>query len=210
MGCLDQFAGAIGAGNVQAGRVSETTGTVLATVRCTDNLATDCNTGIFQGPSFAAGMYYQMVFSDISAGLLERYCNGLPDRPGFAELDDLAAAVPAGAEGLRLNTDVARHFAREMFLNRSEIHHRGHEVRAILEAVAHELRRQVALLCGADWPHVVKAAGGGANSRLWLQIKSEVLGCPVERVDCPEPTSLGAAMLALGRIEPPALMVGTI
>ena len=36
VGCLDQYAGAIGVGNVEPGMISETTGTVLATVRCAD------------------------------------------------------------------------------------------------------------------------------------------------------------------------------
>ena len=39
VGCLDQYAGAIGVGNVEPGMISETTGTVLATVRCTDRPA---------------------------------------------------------------------------------------------------------------------------------------------------------------------------
>jgi xylulokinase len=200
MGCLDQYAGAIGAGNTQSGGVSETTGTVLATVHCTDSWSDAHRPGVFRGPSFAEGMYYEMVFSELSAGVLERYRNALPDRPSFAELDMMASAVPAGAEGLRLQQDAARRSAEDMFLNRTAKHHRGHEVRTILEAVACELNRQVKLLCGEYKPAVVRAAGGGANSKLWLKIKSDTLDCPVQAVDCPEPTSLGAAMLALGRI----------
>jgi xylulokinase len=201
MGCLDQYSGAIGAGNVEPGGVSETTGTVLATIRCTARRSTECRPGVFQGPSFAEGIYYEMAFSELSAGLLERYRNALPDRPSFAELDAWASAVPAGAEGLRLSPDAARKTGGEMFVNRAPFHTRGHEVRAMLEAVAQELRRQVALLCGDAWPSIVRAAGGGANSKLWLAIKSDVLGCPVQAVECAEPTSLGAAMLALGRID---------
>jgi sugar (pentulose or hexulose) kinase len=88
----------------------------------------------------------------------------------------------------------------KMFLNRTSKHQRGHEVRAILEAVACELNRQVTLLCQGR-PKVIYAAGGGARSRLWLRIKSDTLGCVVQPVACSEPTSLGAALLALGRID---------
>jgi len=144
-------------------------------------------------------MYYDMVFSSLSAGVLERYRNGRPDRPSFAELDKLAAAAPAGAEGLQLRSLAALSRGDDMFTNRSAIHHCGHEVRAILEAVAAELARQVILLCGANRPRVLRAAGGGARSKLWLQIMRDVVGCPVEPVDCSEPTSLGAAKLALGQ-----------
>jgi sugar (pentulose or hexulose) kinase len=199
MGCLDQYAGAIGAENVACGGISATIGTVLATVHCTGTPSVRLRPLVFQGPSFAEGVYYEMVFSELSAGVLERYRNGLPDRPAFEELDDMAAAVPAGAEGLRLSPDAALRKSGEMFMNRSAIHHRGHEVRAILEAVAAELRRQAMLLCGERRPQSLRAAGGGANSKLWLRIMSDVLGCQVESVDCPEPTSLGAAKLALGQ-----------
>ncbi len=200
MGCLDQYAGAIGAGNFDPGGVSETTGTVLATVHCTDKWSESSSAGVFRGPSFAEGIYYEMVFSELSAGLLERYRCSLPDRPTFAELDTLAANVPAGAEGLRLYANAAQRPIEEIFLNKRPKHHRGHEVRAILEAVACELNRQVDLLCPDGRPPVIHAAGGGATSPLWLSIKSDILRCPVQPVTCPEPTSLGAAMLALGRV----------
>jgi xylulokinase len=197
MGCLDQYAGAIGAGNNEPGGVSETTGTVLATIRCASKFFSHPAAGVFQGPAFKIGTYYQMVFSTISAGILERYRDRLNDRVTFSELDELAAAVPFGAEGLRLRPDAATAISDDLFVGRRKAHHRGHEVRAILEGVAYELRRQVSALCGKEWPDRIKAAGGAARSKLWLKIKSQILGCSVESVDCLEPTSLGAARLAL-------------
>jgi xylulokinase len=196
MGCLDQYAGAIGADNVLPGRVSETTGTVLATVRRANKFSANAPAGVYQGPASKPGDYYQMVFSSISAGLLERYRNQLPDRPTFAELDALAARVPAGAEGLLLHPLAANLPVSEMFVGRTPVHQRGHDVRAIMEGVALELRKQVTILCGPSWPASIPAAGGAARSKLWLQIKRDVLGCQVEAVHCPEPTSLGAAQLA--------------
>lgn len=198
MGCLDQYAGAIGADNTEPGRVSETTGTVLATIRLAREFWSSAHPGVFQGPGFAQGTFYQMIFSSLSAGVLEKYRNSLPDRPTFAELDELAAAVPFGAEGLELHPDATNLAAAEMFIHRTENHHRGHEVRAIMEAVAYELRRHVVGLCGCEWPSSLRAAGGAARSQLWLQIKSQILGLPVEGVNCSEPTSLGAARLAHG------------
>lgn len=195
MGCLDQYAGAIGAGNIEPGGVTETTGTVLATVRCARGFSTNVSTGVFQGPAFAPGIYYQMVFSSVSAGLLEKYRDQLPDHPTFTELDELAEQVPAGAGGLQLHPDALQRDATEMFIGRDMSHHRGHEVRAIMEAVAFELLSQVTTLCGPDWPSSVRAAGGAARSKLWLKIKSQTLGCPVLAVNCPETTSLGAFRL---------------
>lgn len=196
MGCLDQYAGAIGAGITSAGGVCETTGTVLATVRCTQHFETQPAAGVFQGPAFKPGLYYQMVFSSVSAGILERYRNGLPDRPTFATLDRLAADVSRGANGLQVNRGAIESGVGEMFSGRTTEHGRGDEVRAILETVAWELKGQVTALCGDDWPPSIRSGGGAARSQLWLDIKREIVGCDFERVDSPEPTSLGAARLA--------------
>ena len=49
---------------------------------------------------------------------------------------------------------------------------------------------------GGALPTEVRSAGGAARSPLWLQIKADVLGVPFRATQCPEPTSLGAAILA--------------
>lgn len=196
IGCLDQFAGAIGAGVANPGEVCETTGTVLATVRRFSEFSPTSPPGVFQGPAREPGSYYQMVFSSISAELLEAYRNRQPDRPTYAQLDELAAQVADGANGLKLDPNATTMPSPDLFTGRAALHHRGHEVRAIMEGVAWELRRQLTTLCGEQWPTVVRANGGAARSTVWLAIKSRILGCPVEAVDCEEPTCLGAAKLA--------------
>ena len=42
----------------------------------------------------------------------------------------------------------------------------------------------------------IRSLGGAARSDLWLQMKADMLGIPVERPACPDAGSLGAAMLA--------------
>lgn len=69
--------------------------------------------------------------------------------------------------------------------------------RAVLEAVAFEMRYNLERLgryCAA--PSVLRAVGGGARSRLWLQIKSDVLGCEIATVGLEEAGTAGAAILA--------------
>ncbi len=196
VGCLDQFAGAIGAGNIEPGGVSETTGTVLATVRCAGAFATSAPPGVFQGPAFDPGVYYQMIFGSTAANLLELFRNQLPDRPAFESLDRLASAVPPGAEGLRLRAEPRPSGIEGLFTGRTDRHTIGHQARAIMEGVAHALAEQLDPLCGPQRPAEVRSCGGAARSDLWLQIKADVLGIPTVAIDCPEPTSLGAAMLA--------------
>ncbi len=196
VGCLDQFGSAMGAGNVAPGSVSETTGTVLATVRCDKFFNPNPKSAIFQGPGFQQGHYYQLTFGELSAGILERYRNAKAPETTFAQLDKLAAGVPRGADGLRLRMDAFQRPVDQFFEGRTERHTRGHEVRAILEAVSGELCRQVRTLTDNVLPARVVAGGGAARSELWLRIKTEALGCPVVAADCQETASRGAALLA--------------
>jgi xylulokinase len=200
VGCLDQYAGAIGAGNIVPGGVSETTGTVLATVRCADCFDASLPSGVFQGPGFAADIVYQMVFGDCSANLLEAYRNSLPDRPSFDDLVRTAAEVTPDAEGLHVDRRAMGPSGMPLFHGRNDRHGRGHEVRAILEAVAVALAEQVDELCAGRRPVEIRSLGGAARSEFWRQVKADVLGCSVVATACPEPTSLGAAILAAAAI----------
>ncbi len=195
MGALDQYAGAIGVGNVAPGGLSETTGTVLAVVHCAPGYA-DCPVPFFQGPAWAADRVYRMSFGSVSANLLEWYRNGLPDRPSYAALDALAAAAPVGATGLALREDALVRPVADGFVGWDARHGRGDAVQCILETVARALADHVRTLCGAALPAEIRCAGGGARSDVWLQIKADVTGIPMTALTCPEPTSLGAAMLA--------------
>lgn len=197
VGCLDQYAGAIGAGNVTPGHVSETTGTVLATVRCAGAFdASLAETGVYQGPSHARNSYYQMVFTERSANLLESFRASLSPAPAYEDLLAEAARVVPGAGGLRVRAGADASRPETFFPPGGEPPSKGHAVRAILEHVALELRRQVEQLCGGKMPAEIRSVGGAARSELWLQIKADVLGVPVVATTCPEPTCLGGAMLA--------------
>ena len=196
VGCLDQYAGAIGAGNVVQGLVSETTGTVLATVSFARERGSDLGPSIFQGPSFCPGGYYRMTFGDLSANYLEWYRGLLPDRPDFQSLTAAAREVPPGADGVRIDSSRPPARPEDVFRGSTGQPTRGQAVRAILEAVAVALRDQVqAIACGTAATEI-RSAGGAARSELWLEIKADVLGVPVRPMQCPEPTSLGAAILA--------------
>ncbi len=196
VGCLDQYAGAIGAGNIAVGGVSETTGTVLAAVRCASDIDAKADPGEYQGPSFAPGSFYRMSFGSTSANLLEWYRSQLPDRPDFEALGAAAAQIKPGAEGLKVKVRADLGTLETGFIGMNATHGRGHAVRAIMETVAFALRDHIATLCADAPPALIRSSGGAARSDLWLQIKADVLNVPFVATTCPEPTSLGAALLA--------------
>jgi xylulokinase len=195
LGCLDQYAGAIGTGTVTPGDVCETTGTVLAVVRCSDELLPSPlpRADVFQGPSFQRGLYFQMCFSNTSANLLAWYRSTLSDAPSFEELSRQAASArraaaiqpPRDGEPLEASFRLVR-----------PDHTRGEVVRGIMELIAAALADQLNALGGSTVPSRVRSAGGAARSDEWLAIKSHRLRTRVEPTACPEPTCLGAAVLA--------------
>jgi len=201
VGCLDQYAGAIGSGVVTPASLCETTGTVLATVRCSRQFNRVPPSQVFQGPSYDPGLYFQMVFGSMSANLLEAYRQTLTPTPSYAELDALAQAVEPGADGLQLAASAVPEKPHDLFTGQRSRHTAGHCVRAILEGVAMALRKQVQQLYGsAEFPECIRCAGGAARSRLWRTIKAAVLGRPMVAGNCSEPTSLGAAILAAAAV----------
>jgi xylulokinase len=69
--------------------------------------------------------------------------------------------------------------------------------KAILEGLTYELRMNLDLLkAGGVRIDVIRAIGGGARSKLWLQLKADITGIPVVTPLVTEAAALGAALLA--------------
>jgi FGGY-family pentulose kinase len=122
----------------------------------------------------------------------------------FQVLDEQAAAVPAGAEGLVVRDDwqgnrspYKNPQARGAIAGLSLAHGPGHILRAIYEATACGTRH---ILEDAS-AHGLKVeriflGGGGAKSALWLQIHADILNKPVRLARESEACALGSAMAA--------------
>jgi xylulokinase len=67
---------------------------------------------------------------------------------------------------------------------------------AVLEGVAFAMRAKIDILRSAGGIDRVVVSGGGAASRVWNQVKANVLGMPIEAVSGLDAAELGAAMLA--------------
>jgi xylulokinase len=197
-GCNDQLAGAIGAGNVRPGVVSETTGTALAVVATTDERIEGGD--FFVGRHAAEGAWYAMPYASVSAIVLTWF----RDLCGAADWDELLRGVeqvPPGCGGLT----VLPHFsgtpddpdARGAILGLTLGHGRAEIARSIMESCACLLRELLQPVVESGLSvESIRSLGGAARSDLWLQIKADMLRTPVERPACPEAASLGAAMLA--------------
>ncbi|MBA3776571.1 MAG: hypothetical protein H0X11_09050 [Betaproteobacteria bacterium] len=195
-GTLDQYAGAIGTGAVRPGDVCQTTGTVLAAVRCSDRL--ENRPEIFQGPSFDPNRFFQMAFSSTSANLLDWYRSRLPGAPSYDELTRWAFEAPESDLVIEPYADCGS--LDESFRHVRSEHTPGQVVRAVMQRVAQSLAEQIDALSEWGRPIEIRSAGGAARNDLWLQIKADTLGVPFVALESEEPTSLGAAMLAASAV----------
>lgn len=74
---------------------------------------------------------------------------------------------------------------------------RGDLIRALLEGVNYEMRLNLELLKEAGITvREIRAIGGGAKSRFWLQLKANMFGVPVVSLQVSEAACFGAALLA--------------
>jgi xylulokinase len=139
-----------------------------------------------------------------AAGSLRWFRDAFAPGAGYDELTAEAARSAPGAEGLVFlpylqgeRTPHADAGARGAFTGLSVRHDRGALVRSVLEGVAYGLRDSLELLreLGVR-PRAGRASGGGARSRLWLEIVASVLGLPLEVTAVEEGSAYGAALLA--------------
>lgn len=119
-------------------------------------------------------------------------------------LDEKAAAVPPGSEGLVVldywqgnRTPLRDPLARGTILGLSLRHETGHLFRAIYEGTAYGTRHILQdLACAGYRPTSISACGGGTRSSLWLQIHADVCQLPICLTAVPDATVLGTAICA--------------
>ena len=203
-GSMDQMAGALGAGNTEPGVITESTGTALAVVATVDTPVYDPQRRVPVAPHCVPERFVLYPYAQTSGIVLKWFRDTFAGKEGYGELLKLAARISPGAEGLLALPHFTGTFcpdfnpqARGAFVGISFKHQRAHFVRALVESVAFMLRENVDLLKGLSIPvREVRSLGGAAKSDLWLQIKADVLGVPVEVPQCSEAASLGAMVLA--------------
>jgi gluconokinase len=124
------------------------------------------------------------------------------------ELLELAAAVPAGSEGLimlpYLLSERAPHWdtvARGAYIGLRHFHGRGHLIRAAIEGVCQQLALVLASMRDAGHEvREIRATGGFARSEVWRQMLSDVLGMPIGFPAAAEGSALGAALLGMNAL----------
>ncbi|MHB1275602.1 MAG: FGGY-family carbohydrate kinase, partial [Candidatus Humimicrobiaceae bacterium] len=211
-GCGDVTAGFIGAGIIKPGQMADISGTANILGISVSEFKYDRNVACMKSP--VQNSYYFM--SNVMGGrtlkwFAEEFFSQKKEellKTGndiYGYLDDKAKRIPPGSDGLVALIDLQGRFfppdpsMRGLFVGHTWSHTRLHFYRSILEAVAYDhyfTRKIVKTLFPELDLNSVVAVGSGAKSKMWLQIKADVLQIPFYRLGRSDLSTLGAAIIA--------------
>ena len=210
----DQSCGALGAGVREEGVAMEATGTV------------DCIASIFREPYLNKRMlennfacyphvvpqfYITLVFNFTGGSLLKWFRDTLgkeekekakkTGKDVYSILIDKATSLPSPlyllphftATGTPYMDPNSSGAILVLSLNTSK----AELIKAVLEGISFEMKYNLSLLEETGIPvYELRAIGGGAKSRKWLQLKADLYGKKMVSLKVSEAPSLGAAILA--------------
>jgi xylulokinase len=207
VGTNDQYAGALGAGNVDPGCGSLALGTALAlVVTSPKRREVPGDEGVSPHPAATADaeLFALLAYAKTSGVVVRWFRDQIAPELSYDQLFDEIASVPIGADGV----SCIPHFSgtgtpdfnpevRGAFVGLTLSHTRAHLARALAESLAFTVRQNIELLGEVVEINEVRAIGGGARSDVWLQMIADVTGVPIARPQERESACLGAAVLAM-------------
>ncbi len=219
-GAGDTAANALGAGIVETGMVFDVAGTAAVLASCTNEFVADAKNralltmrsvipGLWNPLAYIAGgglalRWFRDQFYNASRGQAQTVPTG-DYEDIYRQMIEMAAQVEPGSDGLFFSPHLGGRICpaspemRGAWIGVSWSHTQAHFFRALLESVAYEyayyLRILRELLPSLELIQA-RAAGGGARSPIWNQIKADVLGVPYQRLKGNEFGAWGAAMIA--------------
>jgi xylulokinase len=205
----DQPCGVVGAGVVKPKMLGINGGTSCTVEMYSKSLPLNDNMNYFIEISPQGDYYPENSVSSGGAALMRWLRQNVPSidhaKDSWHDFYKLALEVPAGNWGMMLVPylsgvhapywDVA---ARGVLFGLTMDHTHAHFVRAVIEGLAFEIRRHKRLMEEGTGKTVneVRMYGGSANSDVWNQIFSDILGVQVATTETVETTALGAAICA--------------
>jgi len=214
-GAGDQPACGLGSGVYKEGIVSATIGTSGVVYAAANKPIPDVNqaaalsfchsvpdTWCLFGCTLAAGGSFKWLRDTFFAD--QRDAMKKEGKDVYSLMTNLASNANVGSEGLvflpYLNgerTPYPDPYAKGVFLGLSYRHGLNEVSRSVMEGVTFSLRDTIELLRDANVSvSEVRASGGGAKSKLWLQMQADIYDASIVTTNVSETGCVGAAMLA--------------
>src|SRR5260221_2593725 len=203
-GAGDQPAGGVGSGIVGRGQTSLAVGTSGVAFTSNDRYQPEPEGRLHTFCHAVPGNWFSMGVMLSAAGGLRWLHDELAPDTSYDDLNQKAAAVPPGSLGLLFapyltgeRNPYADPYARGAFVGLTLRHGLPHMVRAVMEGVAFGMRDNVELLRAQGVrPPSAAVSGGAANSPVWRQLMTDIMGIPLYTVNTTEGAAFGAAILA--------------
>jgi xylulokinase len=206
-GAGDCAAGAIGNGIVNEGLVSTSIGSSGVVFAHSDKFSLDPSGRLHTFCHAVKGKWHLMGVTLSAGASLQWFRNNLclsDDSSVYEVLAYEALPISAGSDELFFlpylsgeRTPHADPDARGCFIGLTLRHGRGHVVRSIMEGVTYSLNECLSIMRELKIPiKEIRASGGGAKSKLWRQIQSDVFNEGVSLLSAEHGASYGAALLA--------------
>jgi len=210
----DQAVGAVGSGIVKEGLISDYIGTSGVVFAHSDKPVFDSLGRLHSFCHAVPGKWHLMGVTLSAAGSLKWYNNNFgpsdiisktyPDKEEYELLNKQAENIPAGSNGLVFlpylsgeRTPYADPYARGVFFGISYMHGQDHFVRSIMEGVAFSqfdclsLMKEIGIISSK-----IVLYGGGAKSKIWRQIISDIFETKIVTLNIEEGPAYGAALIA--------------
>ena len=201
VGTLDHFAGMIGTGNIKAGGVTLSTGTVMAmAAQCDEPVPQD--TGIAMHYGFLPDTHVMLPVAESGGVSLEWFRRACMKNVTYDEMnaklarreknDLLFLPYLVGTNAPEFDSE-----AKGVFWGLRQEHDAIDMAGAIMEGVAYVLNKNCRHIMDQGMSlNAIIATGGGAKSPIWCQMYADITGLPVKIPAEKEAACLGAAMIA--------------
>jgi xylulokinase len=213
-GAMDQTAAAIGAGNISEGIITETTGTAMVLASTVKKPIYDQRKRLSIYYHALDNRYLLLAYSQTAGMVLkwfkDEFCGEevkaarRKNKDVYDILTDMAKDIAPGSDGVimlpYLTGVTSPEFnpkAKGVISGLTLGAGKAHIIRAILESVAYSLRANIEIFKEIGLPvKSVKSLGGAGKSKLWNQIKADIINVPINTNVCEEASSLGVALIA--------------
>lgn len=203
VGSGDQFMSPLGTGIIGIGNVLNVMGTSEIIGTISDHPVFDSNK-ILKPHLHVDPKLWQIEQGAMLSGGAVRWYRDTIARCSFNEMNELAAKAPVGCDGLLFlpvlqgaAAPVFNDKAKGVFFGLHMGHNLTHMTRAVYEGCAFGFRDNIESMkkLGIGNGDII-ASGGGINSAIWLQIKSDLIGRKILTSENQDSTAMGAGMVA--------------
>ena len=203
VGGADQSVASLGSGLITPGDILNVMGTAEIIAGASDHVDFDKIRLLRTHLHVIPGIWQIEQGALISGAAVRWYKDNLA-RCGFDEINAAAEKAPPGSNGLVFfsglsgaTSPLPHGYGRGIFFGLTMSHDFSHLSRSVFEGCAYGFRDSIESLEKMNMSSgEIIASGGGINSRIWMQIKADMVGKRIKTLKNSDSTPLGAAMLA--------------